>query len=147
MTPSTTVVDSPITRFFRDFERHASGTDAANQAAQFGDSFLAAGSQGAQCVRAGDFALALPKRKALFDKLGCQATELVSLEEISLDARYTLVRTGWRMEFEQPNGNSQNILVSSVFIVDVGAPEFKIIFYLANQDIFSILKDRGIHGG
>ena len=144
MTDSTTVGDGAITRFFRDFERRTASTDAAAQAAQFADTFLAAGPQGAQCVRAVDFALALPKRKALFDKLGCRSTELASLEEIFLDARYTLVRTRWRMKFEQPDRDPQDLLVSSVFIVDTGGLEFKILLYLANQDIMSVLKDRGM---
>jgi hypothetical protein len=144
MTQSATLADTPMTRFFREFERRTSGHDGAAQAAQFADSFLAAGPQGAQCVRASDFALALPKRKELFDRLGLRSTQLAALEETPLDARYTLVRTRWRMEFDRPDQERQEIFAGSVFIVDTSAPEYKIVLYLANQDITAILKERGI---
>ena len=162
-TDSTAIADTAITRFFREFEERASGRDGAAQAALFADSFLAASPQGAQCVRASDFALALPKRKEMFGKLGLQASRLVGLEEIPLDARHVLVRTRWRMDFENRDHGtegtrekgtldtkrgkpSQSVLVDSVFIVDTGAPEYRIILYLACQDIMSVLKERGILG-
>jgi hypothetical protein len=36
------------------------------------------------------------------------------------------------------------VLADSTFIVDTAADEFKIVLYLANQDIVQVLKDRGI---
>jgi hypothetical protein len=144
MTQPTSLGDTPIAQFFREFERRASDRDGAAQAEQFADSFLAAGPQGAQCVRASDFALALPKRKELFEKLGCRRTTLAFLEETRLDERYLLVRTRWCMEFGQPGRETKELLVGSVFIIDTGTPEFKIVLYLANQDILTELKVHGI---
>ena len=105
--------------------------------------FLAAGPQGAQCVRAEDFALVLPKRKQLFDKLGCTSTALVSLHETALDDRYALAKTKWRMIFHQPSGN-QEVLVDSTYLLNIERPDPKILLYLAHQDIMQLLKDRGI---
>ena len=135
---------SPIARFFDSFAHQSSGNDIQAKVAQFADTFLAAGPQGAKCVRSADFAVALPKRKQLFDSLGCKSTALVSLEETPLDARYVLVKTKWQMTFSRPNANPEQVLADSTFIVDTAADEFKIVLYLANQDIVQVLKDRGI---
>jgi hypothetical protein len=105
---------------------------------------MAASPQGTQAVRATDFALALPKRKQLFDQLGCRSTELLSLRETPLDARYVMAATQWRMTFARDKHDPEEVVVDSVYIVDTGADAFKIVFYLANQDIMQILKQRGI---
>ena len=135
---------SPIACFFDSFARQSSSDDIKAQVAQFADTFLAAGPQGAKCVRAADFAHALPKRKQLFDSLGCQSTTLVSLEETPLDARYVLARTRWQMTFSSQNADSEQVMADSTFIVDIANNDFKIVLYLANQDILQVLKDRGI---
>src|SRR5438128_2660322 len=64
-----------IERFFRNYESNASSDDTEAVISQFADVFMAASPQGAQAVRLADFALALPKRKQLFDSLGCRLTE------------------------------------------------------------------------
>jgi len=138
-----------IKRFFRTFESNASSDHADAVISQFADVFIAANPHGAQAVRAADFALALPKRKLLFDGLGCRSTELISVREDRLDARYVLASTQWKMNFARPQTEPQDVVVNSVFIVDTGGeaamPEAaKIVFYLANQDVMQILKDRGI---
>jgi hypothetical protein len=135
---------SPIARFFDSFARQSSGDNIQAQVAQFANAFLAAGPQGAKCVNSADFALALHKRKQLFDSLGCRSTFLVSLEEIPLDARYVLARTRWQMTFIRHDADPEQVLANSTFLVDTAAEEFKIVLYLANQDIMQVLKDRGI---
>jgi hypothetical protein len=133
-----------IEQFFRTFESNASSNNTAAQVTQFADVFMAANPQGAQAVRAGDFALALPKKKQLFDKLGCQTTALVSLRQTRLDARYTMAATQWRMTFAQNEREPQQVIADSTYIVDTGTDPFKIVFYLASQDLMQILKQRGI---
>ena len=142
-----TSCESEMERFFRSFERVSAGEDVPAMVAQFADVFLAAGPQGAKAVSAAEFAQVLPKRKQLFDSLGCVATELVQLEELRLDARYTMAKTRWRMTFVQSGREAQEVLADSVYLVDRGAEEPKIILYLANQDILAVLKERGIMAG
>jgi hypothetical protein len=48
------------------------------------------------------------------------------------------------MTFARPEAEAQDVVVESVFIVDSGGEEAKIVFYLANQDIMQVLKERGI---
>jgi hypothetical protein len=131
-------------QFFRIFEANTNTDNVDAAVSQFADVFMAASPQGAQAVRAADFALALPRKKHLFDRLGCRSTELVSLREQHLDARYTLAGTQWKMTFALPGIEPQDILAESVFIIDTGGNEPKIVFYLAHQDLMQILKDRGL---
>jgi len=135
---------SPIARFFDAFARQSSSTDVQAQTAQFADAFFAAGPQGGKCVCTADFAPALLKRKQLFDSLGCQSNALVSLEETALDARYVLVRTRWQMTFSRSSADPEQVFADSTFIIDTGSQEFKIVLYLAHQDIMQVLKERGI---
>ena len=138
-----------IERFFRTFESNTSSDDVETTVSQFADVFMAAGPQGTQAVRAVDFALALPRRKQLFQSLGHQSTELISLHEKRLDGRYILAGTQWKMTFARPEGPPRDVVVDSVYIVDTGGEAAasnasKIVFYLANQDLMQVLKDRGI---
>src|SRR5215469_5723132 len=141
-------------RFFRTFEANASSQNVEAQVSQFADVFMAASPHGAQAVRSADFALALPKKKQLFDRMGCRSTELVSLSEKRLDARYVLAGAKWKMTFERPDIAPQEVVVESVYILDTGseaatadaaiAGEAKIVFYLSNQDLMQIVKERGL---
>ena len=133
-----------IERFFRVFETNSNGDDTAATVSQFADVFMAASPQGAQPVRAGDFALVLPKKKKFFDSLGCRSTELISLRENRLDARYVMAATQWKINFARPGIEPQDVLAESVYILDTGGLEPKIVFYLANQDLVQVLKDRGL---
>ena len=136
--------ETAIGRFFQFFAQQSSRPDAHAQASLFADSFLSANPQGTQCVRASDFAAALPKRKQLFDRLGCRPATLVSLHETPLDARYVLAKTSWRLEFARGESQTKEILVDSTFLVDTGEKEFKIVLYLAHQDIMQVMRERGI---
>lgn len=133
-----------IERFFRVFESNSNSNDTVASVSQFADVFMAAGPQGAQPVRAADFALVLPRKKQFFDSLGCRSTELVSLREHRLDARYIMATTQWKISFARPGIQPQDVLAESVYILDTGGQEPKIVFYLANQDLVQLLKDRGL---
>ena len=136
--------NDPIEQFFRTFESNASSNDTTAQVSHFADVFMAASPQGAQAVRVSDFALVLPKKKQLFDKLGCRTTALISLRQTRLDARYTMAATQWRMTFAQNQHEPQEVMADSTYIVDTATNPFKIVFYLASQDLMQILKERGI---
>ena len=138
-----TLSDSPVSLFLRGFERMSESNDIPAMVAQFGETFLAAGPQGASCVRSSDFALALPKRKQLFQSLGHSSTALVSVVETPIDERYVLAGTEWKFTFHK-NGNRLEVIVNSTFIVDTGDDEFKIVVYLTNRDAVQILAERGI---
>ena len=133
-----------VRQFLEKFAELNAGGTPANVALMFSDTFLAAGPQGTQCIRNEDFARALPKRKEVFDRAGLKKTNLVSVEESMLDGRYALAKTQWRFQFERAGLDSTDVLVNSTYIVDCGAEPWKIVMYLAHQDIFAVLRERGI---
>ena len=133
-----------IETFFREFEQRSDSGDIPALLPLFADAFMAAGPQGAKCVRAADFAVALPKRKQFFDSLGCRSTSLVSLEQNPLDARYVVAKTRWRMTFDQGDGETREALADSTYIVDTSGDSIKILFYLAHQDHMTMLREQGI---
>jgi hypothetical protein len=136
--------NTPLQRFFLAFSELSSSGDIPAIVAQFADPFLAVGPQGAKCVRAADFAAALPGRKQFFESLGCRSTSLVSVEEIPLDTRYVLAKTRWRMVCAPQQGESQEIFGDTAYLVDAGQQDFKILLYLASHDFMQELKERGI---
>jgi hypothetical protein len=139
-------VDDALSRFVRSFEHNSASGNTSEVVKQFAEQFLVISPHGAQCVRSAEFAAALPKRKELFDTLGRQSSELIGLEELRLDNRYTLAKTRWRFIF-QPLGalvDKQEVVeVESTFMIDTGVEPFQIILYLAHQNIIEILKERG----
>ena len=129
--------------FFRAFERSSDAGDFPALVSQFSDPFMVAGPGGAQCVRAADFAVALPKRKQFFDQLGCRATTLIALDETPVDSRYVLAKTRWQMTFQQGD-QTKDAMADSAFLVDTAAEPFRIVFYLPNQDYMTMLREQGI---
>jgi hypothetical protein len=141
--------ETAITRFFDLYARETRLFDVPAIVAHFADPFLSADPHGTQIVRVSEFAAALPKRKALFERLGSQPATLESIHETPLDSRYVLARTTWRMSFTRENASAQELLVDSTFLMDKGKEqineaEFKILMYLTHQDLMQILRDRGI---
>jgi hypothetical protein len=140
--------ESAVGRFFQLYAQKSSEDDIPALVSQFTDPFVSADPHGTHCVRVDDFAAALPRRKLLFDRLGCKPAVLVSLQETQLDARYVLAKTKWRLDFTPTNsGDVEQVLVDSTFLVDTGGEEFKIVMYMAHQDIMQVLRDRGILKG
>jgi hypothetical protein len=140
--------ETAIGRFFELYVQKSSVDNIPALVSQFTDPFLSADPHGARCVRIGDFAAALPKRKLLFDRLGCKPAVLVNIEETQLDARYSLAKTTWRFDFVRADSpEHEEVLADSTFLVDTGEVEFKIVMYMAHQDIMQVLRDRGILQG
>ncbi len=133
-----------VRAFIERFAELSAGGSPEEVAALFGETFLAAGAQGASCVKREDFARMLPQRKELFARMGWKKTELVTVEEAMLDARFALAKTQWRFQFEQSGGCMEDVLVASTFVVDCGAEPWRIVLYLAHQDIFATLRERGM---
>jgi len=141
-----TQAKTPVRQFFDLYASETAQGDMHAIVSHFADPFLSAGPSGAQSVRVDDFADAVPKRKALFDRLGSQPAQLVGFREAPLDSRYVLVRTSWRMSFVRENTPEQELDVESTFLIDTGPPQtdptdFKILLYLTHQDLMQILRD------
>lgn len=140
--------ETAIGRFFQLYVQKSSVDDIPALVSQFSDPFLSADPHGMHCVRVDDFAAALPKRKLLFDRLGCKPAVLVSLHETQLDARYVIAKATWRFDFARANSpEPEQVLADSTFLIDTGGEEFKIVMYMAHQGIMQVLRNRGILQG
>lgn len=137
-----TTASQSLAGFFATFQHNSDHGTQTETLAQFAETFLAAGPDGAKAVPATLFGPALAKRKELFATLGSRGTELISLDETRLDARYTMARTRWRMTFSRPDLPAQQLEVDSTFLMDTRTQQ--ILVYLAHQDMFAILRERGI---
>lgn len=125
--------------FFEQFEAHSTKGEFEAAASMFAETFVAAGPDGSQAVRARDFALALPKRRKRFEEMGCRRSTLLSVTAKKLDSRFTLAETRWQMEF-----GPGPVEVSSSFLLDTGEKDWKIVLYLTHQDLMATLKEQGI---
>jgi hypothetical protein len=134
---------SPISDFFQQFESNSNSGDAAAAASHFAEVFLAAGPNGAQAIKASDFASALPKRIQLFANYGLKSTTLESVRETRLSGRFILADTRWKMNFAR-DGGEKPLIAESVFILDTGQEPFRIVFYLPKQDYMALLKSREV---
>jgi hypothetical protein len=135
---------SAMETFFRNHERNSNSGSTGPLVSQFADVFMVGGAQGAQVVEANAFALVVPKRKKQFDDMGWQSTELVSLRETTLNGRYTMVETRWRMTFASENRSPEEVQADSTFIVYTGGEEPKIIMYLPHSDALATLANRRV---
>lgn len=128
-------------RFIHSFARNSAEGNIPELIRQFADSFLYAGPSGNHWMRAGDFALALPKRKQLFDQFGHRSTELIDVEEIWLGDRYVLVRSRWRFVFDRLGDAPGSLVNESTFLVDAGEEPFRILVYVAHRDLLEVLEE------
>lgn len=135
---------SALIRFIEAFAKNSANRDFAASAAQFADSFLAAGPAGAQCVRAADFALALPRRAELFDSLGRKSTDLIAVRDFWLDDRYAIAHTTWCFAFLRLDDAIETVNSESIFVVDTGLDPWRIVMYLNPSEIMETLRQRGI---
>src|ERR1700733_4158598 len=135
---------SVMETFFRNFEHNSNSGAIGPLISQFADVFLVGGLQAAQVVQATAFVLAVPKLKKIFDDLGCQSAELVSLHETELNGQYMMVETQWRMTFASADQAAEEIQADSTFIVYTSGEEPKIVMYLSHGDVLATLANRRV---
>ena len=132
-----------ITTFLRSFERADTPEELTALAECYAETFLVAGPDGTTAVKRGDFALALPRRKKMFDEMGLRSTKLNSAVVTSLDERYAMAQTTWKWNLVRGEGPISEIEAKSTFIVDT-KDELRIVLYLSHQDIGTVLRERGV---
>jgi hypothetical protein len=133
-----------LTSFFKQYEHAGNTGDIGAIVAMFADPFTVTSPKGPQIVAVSDFAGFIPRRKALFDKLGCQEAALDSFKATPLSDHFALVDTTWRMRFLLPDGQQDSFVVASSFLVYLEGGGPKIFVYMPHQDIMAILAERGI---
>ena len=130
------------TGIFREYERAISTSDPSKIATQYADVFLFGGPQGVQCVKKDDFLKVIPRRKEYFSSIGLLSSKVISVDELSLDARYLLARTEWKMVFRQPTG-MREIEASATYVLEKREGGLAIVFQVDHQDLAAKLKEMG----
>ena len=135
---------TPMEAFFKTFEQLSAESNAADLAGLYAPSFLLAGPSGSQLVRAADLQQAISKRKDLFKTLGCTSTHLETLQETSLDDRYSLVRTEWHWRFERSSEALVEFTLPSSYVIERSPDRWQIVAYIPHADIMAELRRRGL---
>ena len=126
-----------VEEFLKTYEHNCTLEDAGPLVAQFTDPFQFAGPGGVKTLGRETFAAILPKRRSLFEQLGCGQGELVSIDTNLLDAHYILAKTRWRIGI--PAGE---VIIDSSFLLQDIDGDLKIILYLPHNDLQGMLEDR-----
>jgi len=133
-----------LDQFLVSYERNAASGHPEAVAAQFADSFIAGGPEGSAIIPGKIFAQKLPQRKELFQRAGHRSSQLVARRDIPIGDRYVVVDTRWKMDFAPDGKPGTSLNVGSAFLIDMGDSEPKILAYLAYQDIFRLMQERGL---
>lgn len=136
------ITNEALNTFIESFAHHSAIRNYPALVEHFAETFLAAGPAGAQCVRAADFARALPRRTELFESLGCEPAKLIGIHPSPIDDRYALVRTTWRFTLRGTAAESDILDSASIFLVDTGTHPYRILAYINPQDILETVRQR-----
>ena len=142
--PQQEIIAEGLRAFFERFQSLNAASDVERIAAMYAGSVMIAGPQGAQVVSSADLQRAIPKRRQLLESVGYQDTSLVGFEETTLTDRYALVRAQFRWHFQAANGEPVTVTLPSTFIVDRGGDSPRIVLYMNEQDVVSVLRERGV---
>jgi hypothetical protein len=130
--------------FFDRFQSLSAASDVEGLAAMYAAHVMIAGASGAQVVTSDNLQRAIPRRKQLLESVGYQNTALVGFEETALGDRYALVRAEFEWHFNAANGQPATVRLPSIFVVDRGGDAPRIVLYLNEHDVVSVLRERGM---
>jgi hypothetical protein len=142
--PHQEIAAEGLRAFFERFQSLGVASDIERLAAMYAESVMIAGPKGTQVVSSTDLQRAVPKRRQLLESVGHQDTALVGFEETALTDRYALVRAQFRWHFQAPSGEPVTVTLPSTFIVDRGGDSPCIVLYMNEQDVVSVLRERGV---
>jgi len=136
---------SNVTRdFFRQYERSRNTFDTDLIDSQYPESFMQAGPDGARVAEKARVLAGVAKGKEWLRTLGHTSTTLVSLEELTLDEHYAVVRARFVWHFKQQSAQAVDVDVDSTFILYTkdGAPT--IVFQHEHEDFQQALRAHGV---
>jgi len=127
-----------VREFFERYERAGRELDPEAVTSSFADTFLSLDATSAHALTPDALISTLPRRKVLFERIGCDGMELGHIEETPLDDDHTLVRTSWtlRMRGDSPR---PPITLSSTFLLRREEGAWRILLYLNHQDMGKLL--------
>jgi uncharacterized protein DUF4440 len=134
----TNTVRPDVRAFFERYQSAGDSLDSAALADCFTDVILNLDPSSAAAVPRQAIVAALPRRRQLFDSIGCTGSELREIEETPLDDMHTLVATSWAMRRVEP---AAPLTLRSTFLLRREDGTWRIALYLNHQDIASLVKE------
>ena len=131
----------PIDGFLRHYEDAITRSDASAIAAQYADVFMFADPHGVRHVRKEDFLKAIPRRKEWFTSVGLSQSKLISADERILDSKYSLVKTVWKMTFDESSGVGKDIETSATYVLEWTDGAARIVLQIDHQDLAARVRD------
>jgi hypothetical protein len=124
-----------VSSFFATFEKSISESDVTTVGTLYADVFMFGGPRGVQTVKKDDFLKLLPKRKEYFASMGLGKSTVASIDEIPLDAKYTMARVVWRMTLKISSEVSKQFETKATYILEIKDDTPVIVMQLDHQDL------------
>jgi len=132
--------------FFRLYEQANRDFDVQLIAKLYADTFMFGNPQGVQAVRKEDFVKVLPRRKEFLKTAGLLSSGIDTVEASTLDSKYVLVKTAWKMNFRGTNPNEVTRKISATYVLSNIGESFEIVLQLDHQDLMKIVQDLRAQG-
>jgi hypothetical protein len=132
--------------FFRFYEQANRDFDVQLIAKLYADTFMFGTPQGVQAVRKEDFVKVLPRRKEFMKTAGLLYSRIDSVQASTLDSRYVLVKTVWKMNFRGTNANEVTRKISATYVLSNIGESYEIVLQLDHQDLMKIVQNLRAQG-
>lgn len=131
--------------FFARYEEGANTFDPELMQGLYMTEFMAGDPNGVSCGRNDEkLRASFTQRKAFFQQIGFKRAKVLSLEETSLDERYTMVKVHWQMSFERDPGKSLDFrFFITYFLFDPGTGP-KVAFWISHEDEQKVMQEAGL---
>lgn len=138
-----TKVSDKILAYFAEFDR-ANNAFAADLIAPYvSDPVIGADPNGAiQVVKKEDYLAGTAQSQAHLRALGFQFVKTIPLEEIPLNAHYTMVKTHGIMHLEKIPGQPIDLTHDTIYILYVKEGSPKLVFTLTHEDPMKMLQEQ-----
>jgi hypothetical protein len=130
--------------FFERYERSRNTMDAGLIDEQYPAAFTFAGPAGARIVEKPAVIASLSKGYDFLKTLGHRSTTLASLNDMTLDEHYTLVRAKFVWRFEKAAAPPIDVELDSTFILYINDATARIVFQQEHEDFQEALRARGV---
>jgi hypothetical protein len=135
-----TRVRPDVRAFFRRYERAAEDLDPEALTNSFCAEFMSLDASSATALSPQALLAVLPRRKQLFEAIGCDGLELADISEMPLDDLHTLIRTSWNLRM-RTEPRRDRVCLHSTFILRKDDGAWRIVLYLNHQDMNKFFRE------
>ena len=133
-----------VQKFFDEYAQSRSALDIDLITAQYPESIMFAGPNGARATEKSAILAAFPKGQEFLKAHGHKSTKVLALDETKLDDHYVLVRAQFVWLFETSSAQLIDVKVDSTFILYINAGATKIVFQHEREDFQQALRASGV---